>query len=82
MRWHEDINRDFAFNFPVSIPKRVSDALARQYLYAQAFREKFQSLRGFPMRWHLSIRHSPYCHRLFQSLRGFPMRWHLVAFWR
>ena len=55
MRWH-------VIGFPgvvaiayVSIPKRVSDALARLTSQLSAAGLKFQSLRGFPMRWHASV---------------------------
>ena len=61
----------------VSIPKRVSDALALLAGAATALGVVlFQSLRGFPMRWHDPEMRSLVGTEGFQSLRGFPMRWH------
>ena len=77
MRWHVPATFASASENSVSIPKRVSDALAlARFVRIAERRLEFQSLRGFPMRWHYII----YCGKdggiVFQSLRGFPMRWH------
>ena len=47
----------------VSIPKRVSDALAPVRNPAIISSTRFQSLRGFPMRWHSFV----YCDRAAAS---------------
>ena len=76
MRWHMDESNGEAMGNTVSIPKRVSDALAHPSWLIWVAICPFQSLRGFPMRWHnpswlIWVAICP-----FQSLRGFPMRWH------
>ena len=52
MRWHVSFHACLLFLCQVSIPKRVSDALAPDTPLILGLYGVFQSLRGFPMRWH------------------------------
>ena len=78
MRWHIEKGLNPTTNPSVSIPKRVSDALAPKMSLLVLSISAFQSLRGFPMRWHSFSMRPVALLVVFQSLRGFPMRWHYV----